>query len=149
MTMYNFTSKTLNRTFDAIVFSPGLEPAAGQPAAAAKTTAEAGKDAAGFSEALQAEAESAGRGTQDRRRCHVQGSSTGSAGAIVPSAEVNVTRPPGANSHSVGECFEQGQGTQLQDRPRPGQDDEDLAHDHGQELAAHPGRHRQPVEKPA
>ena len=25
MTMYNFTSKTLNRTFEAIVFSPGLD----------------------------------------------------------------------------------------------------------------------------
>ena len=36
------------------------------------------------------------------------GPSAGSAGAMVPSAEVNVNKATGPNSYSVGECFEQG-----------------------------------------
>lgn len=103
MTMHAFPSKSLNRTFDAIVFSPGLEPAAGQPAAAAKTQPEAGKDAANFSEALQAE-QKAPAGAQ----APAMEQSTGSAGAIVPSSEVNVHKATGENSQSVGECFEKG-----------------------------------------
>lgn len=35
------------------------------------------------------------------------GASTGSVGAVVPSAEVNVNKATGPNSYSVGECFEQ------------------------------------------
>jgi len=108
MTMHNFTSKTLNRTFDSIVFSPGLDkggPAAGQPASDAKP----GKEGTGFDAALRAE----GNGTKPA----LQGAggdagamepSAGSAGAVVPSAEVNVNKATGPNSFSVGECFEQG-----------------------------------------
>lgn len=101
MTMHAFSSKTLNRTFDAIVFSPGLEPAAGQPTAAAKTQPEAGKGTTNFSEALQAEQKApAGAQTPAMEQ------STGSAGAIVPSSNVNVHKATGENSQSVGECFE-------------------------------------------
>lgn len=101
MTMHAFASKTLNRTFDAIVFSPGLEPANGQPVAAAQAQPEAGKDAATFSGALQAEQKApAGAPAMEQ--------STGSAGAIVPSSDVNVHKATGENSQSVGECFEKG-----------------------------------------
>lgn len=105
MTMHNFTSKTLNRTFEAIVFSPGLDkgvPTAGQPAAEAKP----GTKAAGFDAALQAESTGAPSG-QDPT-VEGMGSSPGSTGAVVPSAEVNVNKATGPNSFSVGECFEQG-----------------------------------------
>ena len=101
MTMHAFLSQTLNRTFDTIVFSPGLEPAAGQPAAAATAHPEAGKDSATFSAALQAE-QKVEAGTPPMEQ------STGSAGAVVPSSDVNVHKAVGENSQSVGECFEKG-----------------------------------------
>jgi hypothetical protein len=105
MTMHNFTSKTLNRTFEAIVFSPGLDKGvqtAGQPAAEAKPALKT----SGFEAALQAES----TGTPGGQGFNVEGmgSSPGSSGAVVPSAEVNVHKATGPNSFSVGECFEQG-----------------------------------------
>jgi hypothetical protein len=105
MTMYNFTSKTLNRTFEAIVFSPGLDKTA--PVEAGQTTGEAkpAKEGTGFDAALQAEG-SEGKG--DTGEVMSMGPSTGSAGAVVPSAEINVNKATGPNSYSVGECFEQG-----------------------------------------
>ncbi|NLX19954.1 MAG: hypothetical protein GXY53_11855 [Desulfobulbus sp.] len=36
------------------------------------------------------------------------GQSTGSAGAIVPSVELNIDKATGPDSYSVGECFQQG-----------------------------------------
>ncbi|WP_028317603.1 hypothetical protein [Desulfobulbus elongatus] len=107
MTMFNFTSKTLNRTFDSIVFAPGLDkgaPAAPQAAGEAKPA-----QAGGFDAALRAEADSAKSalpgGDADAAGL---GPSAGSAGAVVPSAELNVHKATGPNSYSVGECFEQG-----------------------------------------
>ena len=110
MTMYNFASKTLNRTFEAIVFSPGLDK--GAPAGEGQTTAEAKtakEGPADFDAALQAES-SGGKGDAQGSAGEVMsmGQSTGSAGAVVPSAEVNVNKATGPNSYSVGECFEQG-----------------------------------------
>lgn len=107
MTMHNFTSKTLNRSFEAIVFSPGLEKEAqegGQPAADAKTDAKG----TGFDAALQAEDRGAQGGQGGDAGGGDLGPSTGSAGAVVPSAHVNVNKATGPNSFSVGECFEQG-----------------------------------------
>lgn len=108
LTMNNFTSKTLNRTFEAIIFSPGLDKneqatiaSEGKPAEASK-----GNENGGFSAAVQAEQQgSAAQATS-------MGPSTGSAGAVVPSAAVNVNKATGANSYSVGECFEQGKALQ-------------------------------------
>lgn len=102
MTMHNFSSKTLNRTFDAIVFSPGLDK--GTPATPAQTPAEVkpGKEGSGFDAALKAESSATAGG-----ETMSMGASTGSVGAVVPSAEVNVNKATGPNSYSVGECFEQ------------------------------------------
>lgn len=109
MTMKDFTSKTLNRTFESIVFSPGLNsgaPAATGPSAPAGKPAEPAKTGAGFDAALQAEA---GGKAAPGASAEMTGPSTGSAGAVVPSSsDVNVNKATGENSYSVGECFEQG-----------------------------------------
>ncbi|MDX9834183.1 MAG: DNA-binding protein [Desulfobulbus sp.] len=114
MVMENFQSKTLDRTFPTIVFSPGLQPTEAQPAAPgveappAPRAATSGQAPGEFSEALQAErtnqatvpSEAVG-GTE------LKGESAGSLGAIVPSADVTVHKASGENSRSVGECFMQ------------------------------------------
>jgi hypothetical protein len=109
MTMKDFTSKTLNRTFESIVFSPGVNgsaPAAAGPSAPAGKPAEPVKTGAGFDAALQAEA---GGKAAPGNPAEMTGPSTGSAGAVVPSSsDVNVNKATGENSYSVGECFEQG-----------------------------------------
>jgi hypothetical protein len=109
MTMKSFASKTLNRTFDTIVFSPGLDKGEASvtkqpPAVAAKS-----KDLADFSEALQAEkgSDKAAVDTAVGAGLAMEKSS-GSVGAIVPSSsDVNVNKANGPNSYSVAECFEQ------------------------------------------
>lgn len=106
MVMENFQSKTLGRTFPTIVFSPGLQPAPAQAAADKEQGTGGAKAAGGFSAALQAEqtnqaAAGAAGGAE------LKGESSGSLGAIVPSADVNVHKATGANSRSVGDCFEQ------------------------------------------
>lgn len=105
MTMHNFTSKTLNRTFETIVFSPGInigDQAAGQ----VKQQAAPVKDGAGFGAALQAEGSGA---KANGGEVISMEASPGSAGAVVPSStEVNVNKATGANSYSVSESFEQG-----------------------------------------
>ena len=106
MVMENFQSKTLGRTFPTIVFSPGLQPEPAQAAAGKEQGTGGDKAAGGFSAALQAEqtnqaAAGAAGGAE------LKGESSGSLGAIVPSADVNVHKATGANSRSVGECFDQ------------------------------------------
>ena len=109
MTMHNFESKTLQRTFDTIVFSPGIEASPAGTSLAGKKDDQANKAAdSGFSQALQAER---GNGTAAVAAAGPGGGETmqqsaGSAGAIVPSGEVNVNKASGDNSYSVGECFE-------------------------------------------
>lgn len=104
ITMYNFTSKTLNRTFEAIVFAPGLDKGNATPANHPTHETKSGKEGAGFDAALRAEASGAkGHGGA----IDAMGQSAGSAGAVVPSAELNVNKATGPNSYSVGECFEQ------------------------------------------
>jgi len=107
LTMNNFTSKTLNRNFEAIIFSPGLDKA--EPAANAEAkSGEAPKtaDNGSFSAAIQAEQQGGAAPAA------AMGPSTGSAGAVVPSSDVNVNKASGAGSYSVGECFEQGKALQ-------------------------------------
>lgn len=96
LTMNNFTSKTLNRTFEAIIFSPGIEKEA--------TTAGQDKDKnKNFAAALQSEKQG-----DSGSNAMAMGPSTGSAGAVVPSSEVTVIKATGPSSYSVEECFEQG-----------------------------------------
>ncbi|MGD9948527.1 MAG: DNA-binding protein [Desulfobulbus sp.] len=97
LTMNNFTSKTINRTFEAIIFSPGIEKEASPDQGSTEVKKE------GFAAALQSEQQN-----HDGGNGMALGTSTGSAGAIVPSGDVNVIKATGPNSYSVEECFEQG-----------------------------------------
>ncbi len=111
MVMHNFTSKTLNRTFESIVFSPGLGAVLSDKATSAAPQRGGGS---GFSQALEAEAGTAGSphaGHVGGDAAMARGKSGGSAGAIVPSAAVKVDKASGKDSYSVGEIF--GQARQL------------------------------------
>lgn len=104
MVMRNFTSKTLGRSFESIVFSPGLGAVlSGTPAAPAQRQ----NDGDSFSQALEAEARASGRPHAAGSATMAQGNSVGSAGAIVPSAAIKVDKAPGSDSYSVGEIFTQ------------------------------------------
>ena len=92
MAMTNFTSKSLNKTFERIIFSAGLAEAAG-----AMATAPAGRDS--FAAALQAEQKSA---TPAPIAEQVSG---GSSMAIAPLQEVSVPKAEGANAYTVAEIF--------------------------------------------
>lgn len=90
MVMKAFESKALNRTFDQIVFSPGLEDA-GAAAAAAKT--DAPKPAAESGTPMDEAA--------------VEALSGGSSRAIMPAAgdELKIAKAEGENGRTVEECF--------------------------------------------
>ncbi len=108
-TMKNFLSKTLNRTFDAVVFSPGLAQDSSSPGGTSQPVTATAKEDTGFEEALQAENKSSGNMKPMSTLAAgsmAMGMSTGSLGAIVPSGDVNVNKALGPNSYSVGECFE-------------------------------------------
>ncbi len=97
MAMKDFHSKSLDRTFPSIIFSPGLvgeaqaaaEPAAAPAANESFAAAVAQEQQAPGGEAPAAMAENSG----------------GSTGAIVPFAEASVEKAPGNNSFTVGELF--------------------------------------------
>jgi len=109
MAMVDFTSNTLGKTFDVIVFSTGLEgqntPETPKKDAVAVT---ADADDISFDQALQAEAGAAnphaGMGAAAGAAAMAQASG-GSTTAIVPAAEVKVDKATGKNAQTVGECF--------------------------------------------
>ncbi len=92
MTMHDFYSKTLDRTFAAIVFSPGLV-----------------KEGAANNQETEAEDSFAAAVAQENQEAHSNltstGASGGSSGAIVPDAGVEVAKASGANSFTVEELF--------------------------------------------
>lgn len=117
MVMPQFTSKTLNRTFDSIIFSAGLAgktaPAADPHAGLAKadphaglsmpnphgTPAEPAKDAGAdsFASAVKAEKPASAPATNLE--------SGGSIGAMAPFADIKVEKAAGENGHTVAEIF--------------------------------------------
>jgi len=106
MAMVDFTSNTLGKTFDVIVFSSGLEGQDTPKKDAVAETADA--DDISFDQALQAEAGAAnphaGMGAAAGAAAMAQASG-GSTSAIVPAAEVKVDKATGKNARTVGECF--------------------------------------------
>ena len=124
MVMQNFVSKTLDRTFPEIVFSPGLVGKAGAPpamppagappamppagaggsgnASFSKTFSSPPGDAAGgapasFSQALSSEGTTGAPAASN--------TSGGSQKAVVPFAEIKIEKVPGENSYTVEEIF--------------------------------------------
>lgn len=95
MVMENFASRTLGRTFAAIVFSPGLvntdvPTEVDEPAAEEKSS---------FAAALQKERE------QPKTVALGQQHSPGSGGATTPFKEVSVDKATGENSYTVSELY--------------------------------------------
>ncbi|MCK5070396.1 MAG: DNA-binding protein [Desulfocapsa sp.] len=107
MVMNNFASKTLNRTFESIVFSGGLVGAAaphgagGMGAKMQNPHGEKGAPAANdsFASAVQAEG-----GAPAASQAQAAGSG-GSLGAMAPFAELNIDKATGDNAYTVGEIF--------------------------------------------
>ncbi len=95
MVMQDFHSKTLNRTFASIVFSPGLEKKESGPQQASAAGAPA--DDTSFSAAVEAE-----KGAKQPP----MSASGGSLGAIVPFSEIKVDKADGPNGHTIKEIFD-------------------------------------------
>jgi hypothetical protein len=116
MTMTNFESKTLGRTFDIIVFSSGLNDAdkTGPSNPHATTAGMGGNPAMGdsdFAAAMQAEQGKIPAGSAMTGGAAMGGAmaaSGGSTTAIVPSKDITVDKAKGENAYTVGECFKEG-----------------------------------------
>ena len=94
MVMKNFTSKTLDRTFDAVVFSSGL---AGEGAEVTQQPAvEKMNDS--FSAAVKAEKNA-------EKATPIPEMSAGSTGAIAPLEEIAIEKSTAANGYTVEEIF--------------------------------------------
>lgn len=108
MMMQQFQSKTLNRSFDRIIFSPGLGAVMStKPEDQGKKTAPI-RQGHSFADALKAEeGQGMGMGSDKVGGDMVMGNDTsgGSAGAAVPAVEVNVNKASGENGYSIGEIF--------------------------------------------
>lgn len=94
MVMRNFESKSLDKTFASIIFSPGLAEAKASPKPAKNDGAPSS-----FADAIKKEAQ------QPAKSVTAGQGSSGSSGAIVPSVAADVAKAPGENSYTVGEIF--------------------------------------------
>jgi hypothetical protein len=91
MTMNNFTSKTLNKTFDSIIFSAGLAPGPGA------TAGPSGQDDS-FTATLTAEQKNVAADP-------AMTESGGSSVAVAPLQEISVPKATGENGYTVEEIF--------------------------------------------
>lgn len=89
--MQNFPSKSLDRTFEEIVFASGL---AGKDGAVVAMPAAAGED---FGAAMQKEGGAATAATEQ--------APPGSAKAVVPFADLKVAKATGGNAYTVADIF--------------------------------------------
>ncbi|MFT5702030.1 MAG: hypothetical protein ACI8ZB_004935 [Desulforhopalus sp.] len=96
MEMKDFNSKTLNRTFSSIIFSSGI--AAGTDNKVTPAPSTAANDS--FSSAVKAERSSAAPAAINDTK-----GSAGSAGAIVPLAEISIEKVIAPNGYTVAELF--------------------------------------------
>ena len=109
MAMNDFQSKTLNRTFEVIIFSSGLGDQ-NKPFNRKKEAAMGGTGGGGssFAEAMQAES-----GAMGGPMASAMGGGAamgadpgGSTNAIVPASEVKVDKATGDNAQTIEECFD-------------------------------------------
>ena len=101
MVMKNFSSKTLGRTFDSIVFSNGLAGGAAKNPHAGGAGMGMGAMGGGddFASAIAAEG-----GAAPAAQVQAAGSG-GSLGAIAPFSEIKVEKASGENAYTVDEAF--------------------------------------------
>ncbi len=99
ITMQEFHSKTLDKTFDHIIFSPGLEGEDVPQTPLAEL--EKNSSTNSFAEAVQAE--SANSAESDKEHALVSGGSSGAI--VVPSVEVQVEKVTGEDGYSIAEIF--------------------------------------------
>ncbi len=92
--MKNFTSKTLKRTFDTIIFSPGLEKS--DATSPHSTTFHKTEDS--FTNAVKAE--------NTVSRTNRKNTSGGSLAAIVPFESLNIRKVAAENGYTVDEIFQ-------------------------------------------
>jgi len=97
MVMKNFNSKTLNRTFDSIIFSSGIVGEKDMQAHAQATNDS-------FSAAVKTEQSTTGRTAPPTMAI---GASGGSLGAITPFKEITVAKTDAPNGYTVEELFSQ------------------------------------------
>ncbi len=110
MAMADFESKTLNKTFDLIVFSSGIG-GAGNATAPGKAPGMAGGSS--FAEAMQAESGGANphagmggaMGGAMGGDAAMAAGSGGSGSAVVEAAEVKVEKATGDNAQTIADCF--------------------------------------------
>lgn len=110
MTMKDFTSKTLNRTFDSVIFSSGLTDGSEKTAPAPTPTADDS-----FAAAVKAEQIPTGSAAAPLA------ASGGSSGAVVPLKEITIEKSTAANGYTVGEIFAKAKelsGTKVQIRAK-------------------------------
>lgn len=108
MAMMDFKSKTLNKTFDVVIFSSGLgdpsKPVNPQKGAAM------GSGGSSFSQAMQAEqgagAMGGAMGSAAVGEAALGGPSGGSSTAVVAASEVKVDKATGDNAQTIEECFD-------------------------------------------
>ncbi len=114
MAMTNFQSKSLNRTFDTIIFSSGLgngNQAANPHGSGAGMAAAPAAGSATFADAMQAERGAGMGGAPAMGGTPLDSAMAGASGStsnIVPSKEITVEKAPGKNAYTVGEIFEKG-----------------------------------------
>ena len=111
MEMKNFHSNSFDRTFDAIIFSPGLVGSASMSPHTTSTPENPPKPQESSADDSFAAAVAAERAVSGGGAAPVQPTqgSAGSMGAIVPFTEAEVEKADGENSYTVGEIFEQAQ----------------------------------------
>lgn len=97
MAMTNFHSKSLDKTFDSIIFSPGLE---GHDKRVIATASAEQQQTSSFADAVNKENKKPAQPQMDSNN------TSGSAGAMVPFLEANVEKAEGENSYTVEEIFE-------------------------------------------
>lgn len=108
MQMNDFHSNTLDRTFDSIIFSPGI--VAAKPASPhgrtkpQSPTGAPGEQQTGSSDSFAA-AVAAERGSAAAAPVQPTQGSAGSMGAVAPFAETSVEKAAGENSYTVEEIF--------------------------------------------
>lgn len=101
MVMQDFYSKTLDKTFPTIIFSPGLQDHTGK-SPHGSSPAKNNSTSSSFADAVKTE--SSKPTPQPAAPAQASG---GSTGAMVPSIEIQVEKAEGENSYSVDEIFNQ------------------------------------------